>query len=184
MSRTLPIIALAALGACGGPQKAAPAGGAKPSCEASSSARATVQKRYDKARDTTVLRLAPANGCFAGADTALVVAASFKGREVAMAPEELMLGLLSRSRAFRLASCTSLSIEAEGAKTPMLAERVPEIGSGGILREFVLGPIPLQTFLRLQGAQLSRVSACDISHEVRPDEREALKELLKKLDAL
>jgi len=99
-----------------------------------------------------------------------------------MTPSELTIGLLARDRSFRLMHCTSLLIEADESRIPVLAERLPEIGRGGVLREYLLGPIPLLTFTRLMERQPLRISACGVTHKVRPDERAALVELLRQLE--
>ena len=141
------------------------------------------EKRFDKARGMTLLRLRPATPPPPGRSLALVAAGGFPGHHP-VTYTGVLLGLRSADRRFHLMNCKSVGLRVNGNSLGDFgATRETEIGAGW-LAEYVLAVVPFTRAFAFasaaQGAELE-VVACDAKHRLEGVELKRLRELLSAL---
>lgn len=135
------------------------------------------ERRFDEARQMTLVRVRPPTPPPSGQSLALVAAGGFQGR-VPRRYTGVLLGLRSAGSKFQLQQCREVTIFAgERNLGHFGATRETEIGRGW-LAEYVLAVVPFTRAYALLNAQEISIAVCGQKHQLDEAERGRLRELV------
>lgn len=135
------------------------------------------ERRFDEARQMTLVRVRPPTPPPSGHSLALVAAGGFRGK-VPRRYTGVLLGLRSAGSTFQLQQCREVTIFAgERNLGHFGATRETEIGRGW-LAEYVLAVVPFTRAYALLNAQEISIVACGQKHQLGEAERGHLRQLV------